>query len=1154
MPKLKKEQQEIINHNDGSILVTASAGSGKTFVMIERLIRLVTERKAKITEILATTFTESSADDMKQKLREALYKKIESGEDDGYLSEQLMGVYSADISTLHSFCSKIIRTYFFALNLSPDYQIADESKANILKEQALSKTFREFYKQKESWFYDLTDKLSTSRSDRSLRECILEVHSYTGNLVSREEYFDSVLQLFTKEVFDNYFNEVEKNVKDLYAEHLRKALELQNIISKENDPRFQVFIDTLVADLTYLSNNDLYGLKRFIGYKLDMPRNKCCDTIKDVKPDLYAVRDWLVEIIKKNYQALTDYENDLEMFLKSKEIVNGLITITKSFTEIYNGLKLEENLLDFNDLEHYTLQILKDEGVKKDVKNKYKYIFVDEYQDINDVQEAIINSISSDNVFMVGDAKQSIYGFRGCRPEIFIDKIANAEKNNLKVQSLNYNFRCAKNVVDMVNEIFSYSMTEKVYGENYSQKSKLILGGVYPEDKQGKAFIHVLNDKEEKQAKKTKEDGEKEENKGEKPRIYNILEEINKDFSKEEKAICPLIEDIIRGELGKTYYDFKASDAEEKDKIIKFSDIVILTRGMKDENIKSIVSGLISSGIPISSNVEQNICDYPEIQVFINLLRLIDCFKQDVPLLVCLKSPIGNLTEEELAQMVIFYNDCVERETAKEKEQGVVEDDPKNSKIINNGFYGIYQLCRDSIGGGLQRKLVKFDEKIKSLRFLADFVGAKGVIKNVVNEFGFINYLLCEINGKSKLNRLHRFIDLCEENGKSLGISEMLYKIDHSEKAFLISDQVEENCVRVMTIHSSKGLEFPVVICCGLNKKFNSSDDYANVIIDRDLGIIPKNYNSATRTITESISRLLYKQTAEKRRVKEELRLFYVALTRAKYSLHLVYNENDKENDEEFSGAKRFIDYIPSSIPRIPYKPNDDKKSNEEKQTKKVLIGKGDEILINEMRENFEKVYPCMADTLLPLKSHVTALLTEKEQEPLEFSVESLTVKSDAETGTNAHLILQNLDFSRKDQLEKQVSEMVSNGILTQEQVNKVELNRLQNTLKNEIFEWGETVEIYKEKGFIVNVPAKEVFETESNLSVLIQGIIDLLVIDNGVALIIDYKYSKLTKESLKIKYKKQLDLYAYAVEKVLKIPVKQKVLVNILSGEVVKI
>ncbi|MBO5714246.1 MAG: UvrD-helicase domain-containing protein, partial [Clostridia bacterium] len=542
MPELRKEQLDIINHQSGDILVSASAGSGKTFVMIKRLIRLITEGHARVDQILAVTFTEAAATEMKERLKTALIEKIEQGRVD--LAEQLNDVSSADISTLHSFCSRLIRKYFYVCELSPDFKIADATESQILKDKAVAMLMRSRYTENSLEFNEFLTKFIKKRSDKTLRETIQTLYEYANVEANPQKVYELHRKFYTVDGYNKLCGDYKAIIDKQLNKYKVEVTKIHTAFKNFGLTKSAEFCVCLLDDLNKAINTDVYGLKAFENYSQRLSfESKLQGEPLELKEKATLIRDQLKKLFAGFCKGITTKEQDQSRLSDVLSTTEYLVGMVKEYGEIYSKLKAEENLLDFNDLEHYAYKVLQEDGVKKDVREHYKYVFVDEYQDTNGVQEEIINAVSNDNLFMVGDVKQSIYGFRGCNPDIFSGKMKNMQLSGKKTTQLNCNFRSADNVLDKVNEIFSYCMKEDNFGEDYSLNSTLKSGGFYGENHQGRATVHLLTKPQNKPSIK------------ETPRVYDILTEIKNSQFKTAKTVSSMITEIIREELGKTYYD-----------------------------------------------------------------------------------------------------------------------------------------------------------------------------------------------------------------------------------------------------------------------------------------------------------------------------------------------------------------------------------------------------------------------------------------------------------------------------------------------------------------------------------------------------------------------------------------------------------------------
>ena len=1122
MPKLKEEQAQAVFHDKGNILISASAGSGKTFVMIERLIRLIVEGKAGVKEILAVTFTEMAAREMKEKLKTALTKKIYERGGDKRLVRELQELPTANISTMHAFCAYLARTYFYATGIAPDFKILDETESSALKLECINKVFRRLYESKEEWFYNLLSRHLDNRSDGEFKNLIIKMSDRGRENADPLIYYKQAQSVYTESGFNNVLAEYKKSLDVKLSRLLERLCDAQKTFT-DLDPEIYnekviKFIDSLAEDIeTVLNSTDVYIVKRFEEYKLELPRGvKFKDYLNKVYQSVKDIREEFKEIVKQAGNGLTDRDSDYKLIADQREHVLSLFKIVNSYEELYAQAKKEENALDFSDLEHSALTILNDEEIRKEVQNKYKYIFIDEYQDTNGAQEEIISRISSDNLFMVGDAKQSIYGFRGCRPEIFLSKLENMTKNGEKTVLLNHNFRSSHKIIELVNKVFSFSMNRDYFGMSYSETSMLKSGGVYGEDKEGRVELHLIKTP----AKQSRE--------YEKPRVYDILEELDKPRSEKLLPTPTLIANVIEKELGKDFYDPKL----EQMRPVTYGDICILTRNRDSKYVRDIVKTLVGYSIPVVSVVKENVCDHPEIRQLVDALKLIDCFNQDVPLAGALKSPIGNFTDEDLAKIVIRFND----------------------DKLKGSFYNAFTHYIEQVDDELAKRLKEFKDYFTKIRTIADFTGAYGALKRITLDKNIEQTFFSQQFGRLKVKRLNRLLSASMVDGRPLSVKELLDKIERFPQSFGLSDGAEENSVKVMTMHASKGLEFPVVIVCGLEKYTSTKGEREEVMFDQDLGFAVKSYDDAEKRFRETPLRMVLRSRMRDARLKEELRLFYVALTRASYSLHLMFSGTKDTRSEVFSGAKRFLDYLPNSIELTEHEIEELEPMANVVGVKKVLIGKADNEKKEKINDNLKYFYPFMEDTTLPLKNSVTkATHALTEDTPLThvlFDGDG----PDKEKGNVAHKILELLDFSKKQEFYAQVQDMISDGKLVKEQVGKIDLSRLEKAINSPVLQGIEEKKLYREKDFIVSLPANVVFDVNTQEEVVVQGIIDLLAVGENGAIIVDYKYSSLDALSLKARYKKQLDLYALALERATKIPTLKKVLLNLFTGDTIEV
>ncbi len=1116
MPELKKEQAQAVFHDDGNILVSASAGSGKTFVMIERLIRLIVEGKAGVKEILAVTFTEMAASEMKEKLKSALVQKIYEMGGDKRLTRELQELPTADISTLHAFSARLVRSYFYAVGVAPDFKILDEAQSGALKFECVNKAFRELYESGEEWFKRIVSRHLDRRSDDELKKAVVRMSDRGRENADQDIYLNQAKAIYTESGFNQLLLDFKLELDKKLSRLLDTLSFALRAFSAEGKDKVVEFIKLLASDVEKVKgSSDVYVACGFDDYKLDLPKGaRFTGELNEIYQQVKGVRDEFKELMKNANNGLSDRQTDFNLILAQREHILGLYKIIKRYEQLYAQAKREENGLDFSDLEHFAIQALSDEQIRQEVKNKYKYIFVDEYQDTNGAQEAIISALANDNLFMVGDAKQSIYGFRGCRPEIFLSKLEDMTRKGEKTVLLNHNFRSSNAVIELVNKVFSYSMTKEYFGMSYKDTSMLQAGGVYGEGKDGRVELHLIKTPP-RQAKEF-----------EKPRVYDILDQINKPSSGDILPTPTLIASIIEQELKRDFYDPK----EKKMRPVNYGDICVLTRNKDNKYVRDIVKTLVGYGIPVVSVVKENVCDHPEIRQLVDAVKLIDCFSQDIPLAGVLKSPVGNFTDEELAEIVVRFND----------------------DKLSGGFYNAFMHYIEVAETPLRDRLLSFYEYFKDIRTIADFAGVYGALKRVVLDKNIEQNLFAEQFGKLKVKRLNRFLSASVVDGKPLSVKEFLDRVERFPQSFGLSDGAEENSVKVMTIHASKGLEFPVVIVCGLERNANDKEEREDIMFDQDLGFALKSYDDEQKTVRETPFRMALRFRMRDNRLKEELRLFYVALTRASYSLHLTFSGSKDGRSKVFAGAKKFLDYVPSDIELTEREADELAPSIKPVGVKTVLIGQADADAVSRMKKDFAYEYPFVDDTLLPLKNSVTNATHELTEDTPPVHVLFDGDSPDAERGNIAHKVMEYFDFNSEKKVYEQAQGLVEKDILTSEQLSKIDLERIDKALSSAVINSVKGKTLYREKDFIVSVDAGLVFDTKSKEQVLLQGIIDLLAVGEQSAIIIDYKYSSLSASSLKSRYAKQLELYAYALEKATGIKTDKKILVNLFSGETI--
>lgn len=1121
------DQRKAVIAEGRNVLVSASAGSGKTFVMIERVIRLIVEGKAEVGEILAVTYTTAAAEEMKQKLVKAIIAEINAGRDAARFRKALSEVPTASISTFHSFCANLIRTYFYALDVDPSVSVADENQAGELKNKALDSLFESLYETRDEDFLYLVRIMGRSRGDDSLKETVKKLYEFASSEKSAEEFLTKAAENITEKSFYKSENELY----GIFAAYIKELIRIgENLASLAESYGYAVYVEyvgeLLVKLKTCLNAKDFRSLIKAAG--LSVP--KAPRTTSKDDEDLAAYKGKL-EYFKKKCKDVyddireaspnDDEEKDLSEYLSTARATKALCRLTIDFGKEYARLKADAAALDFADLEHFAYRLLSENpDVLSAVKQKYKYVFADEYQDVNGIQEAILSLISSDNAFMVGDVKQSIYAFRGCNPDIIAAKFERYERGEGETVSLDANFRSTDAVLAAVNKTFSPIMTKDFGGTDY-KNNPMTGSGKYPQGYGETILIEIPEAEKE----KTIKGG-----------VYDIVDDVNAPAPKAAFAEGAVVANIVKKETGGKVFDLKAKRERE----VTPKDFAVLTRNSSGFPTE-IVRHLKRSDIPVSSSVKNPVGDYPEIKLLKDLLKIIVRFADDAPLFACLKSAIGGVSEAEAAEIKRAAYAAITSDTG---------DKPAATKKPTFAdCYRWYLLSGED--ENIRNKLKNFDEYISKIRLLSGFENAGEILSRVLSETGLDLEILSQKNGEIRLSRVERFIAEAGSGENGLSVSKFLTRAESDDGDVSVGSSDGDDSVTVTSMHASKGLEYPIVILAGLGKRFNLDDTKKEILTDRYEGIALKFYDEESKRTKITLPRAAFKERARLNAIKEEMRVFYVAMTRAECKLYLVTSEPVEENDDFTSilFANKFSDFIKTKYfdKKITA---DDTEIGDGEDVREVYISKDRPALTDLIRKNLSFIYPYEEDVNLPVKRAVTSLAEDATTDDDEMTEIRLPVdKTTRERGIAYHAFLQHADSFYEDAgvlLEK----IKTGKKLTDEQLALLSEEKLRKILRAPLFEEIRGYKFYKEQPFIAQMAANEISNTNATGDVLVQGIIDLLAVKGDKAIIVDYKYSKKSISHLKETYAYQLALYKKAVEKTLKLKVEKTILFNLNTVE----
>lgn len=1194
--KWTNEQLQAINEKGNNILVAAAAGSGKTAVLVERIINKVINEKIDIDKILVVTFTNAAASEMRERILEAIYKKLEENPLNYHLQRQIILLNKASISTIHSFCLDIIRNNFYEVDASANFRIADTAENDLLKYDVLDDLFEEKYNNNDKDFLNLIEVYTDYRSDDKLKELILNIYKFIQSSPFPEKWIEEKVNQFkgdeNKDFSETIWGQVIlSTLKDKIEEAVIKLRKISSETSKFIElSKFTAVLNEDIINLEFIMSNMNLWNSTFNSINSFKWKNWPVDkkVTLELKDKAKEVRDKVKKELKSEFDKYMIYNSEeaLKYINNMYYILNSLKELVKEFSKKFSERKKEKNIIDFNDIEHLALKILlKEENgeyVESDVAKKYKEKFeeiaIDEYQDSNLVQEYILNSISkNNNIFMVGDVKQSIYKFRQARPELFLDKYEKyslkaeqKENENLKIQ-LFKNFRSRKNILDITNLVFKNIMSKKIGDIEYNENEYLNYGANYPEPEEnnfkyaGKAELHIIDLKENDEISAYKDEIEVEED--------DEQERVEDDVI-EAKFVAKKIQEIMNS-------GYKVYDRKEGYRNIKYKDIVILLRATS--TLAPIFEKeLADLDLPVFSDSSAEYLNSVEIQTIMSILKIIDNPLQDIPLVTVLRSTIGKFTDNDLIEIRLVDRNC--------------------------DFYEALLKARISAEGNLKNKIEDILSKLEKWREEQEYKTLDELIWQIYIDTGYYNYVGLLPNGALRQANLKILFEKAKqyESASFKGLFNFINFIDKLKgnngdmaSAKLIGEN--EDVIRIMSIHKSKGLEFPIVFLCAAQKSFNMKDLNENILLHQDMGFGPTFIDIENKIKFNTLAKEAIKIKSKEEIISEEERILYVALTRAKEKLIITGRRKDLSKDlakkqEELElytqdkeridnklvkKAKSYLDWImlvylfnKNNIKDImelyEHNKNDLIKEiiNKEETADNinlinVIEEEAGKLKNEEEIENISKElnwkYKYQDETTIPTKTSVTKIKELKNEnvidiedilndnKEIKLEAEANFIKqeekiSSSKKGSLVHLCLQRID-ERQDynieDLKKLVQGLVFNEIITEKEAESIDVNILYKYVKSELFEeLRQAKKIYKEQPFYINVPVKELYKDvgDTQEKILVQGIIDLFFINNKDELVlIDYKtdYVEKGKESvIKERYKVQLELYKNALEK----------------------
>ena len=1184
-----EEQQKVIELHDRNILVSAAAGSGKTAVLVERIIQMISDesKKTDIDRLLVVTFTNAAAAEMRERIGQAIDLQLAGQPENEHLQRQAALLHNAQITTIDSFCLFIIRNNFNDIGLDPGFRVADEGEIRLLKQDVLTELLEQKYTDKEQDFLSCVEYFTGGSNDKLLEEYVERLYEFSMSNPWPEEWLEERKQDYSATTVEEmevsswcrYMTEYICTILGECAERLSQA---QRLSEQPGGPWY--YGDTLEQESEMLmkvsqktSFGELYEIYESITFGR-LPGKKDDSVNEDLKGQVQKIRNEVkkqIEGIRTDCFQLSPRQI-LDRMIKASKPVEILVELVLQFKKALDQAKREANIIDFHDMEHFALEILisrKSDGTCTATPAALEYrqffheILIDEYQDSNLVQELLLSCISGEeegrfNRFMVGDVKQSIYKFRLARPELFIEKYNSYTKIDSDRQriDLHKNFRSRPEVLDSVNRIFTRIMGKNLGGVEYDEDAALRPGAEFPEYGRNDTETILI---------------------GKNPESRLSVRE------QEAVAIADKIRELIR--------DFQVTDRiTGLLRPVRYSDIVILLRTTSGwaEEFKGIFE---KKGIPAYISTGTGYFRTSEVRELLQLLHVLDNPLQDIPLYGVLKSFFGGFTEEELALI----------------------------RSSGGKQVFLYENLKSYVGEGeLRDKLDGFLVWLTELRKRASYTPIHRLIQEILTQTGYLEYVLAKPGGQQRHANVEMLLTRAAafEQTSYYGLFHFLrymeqlekYQVDYGE-----ADILDENAdvVRIMSIHKSKGLEFPICFISGLAKRFNRQDTTGKLIADVDMGIGVDYVDSVLRVQSRTLRKNAIAMKLKLDSLGEEIRILYVAMTRAREKMFLtgmvtdcdkqkeeleLHRQEDKQERLSFgvlANAGSYLDFLLPCLTDIHWVYPGESVMTEIRDSlrimdvkRQLLLSEPDNQLMTQMSEKFERTYPYGNLTDLFVKTTVSELkkaahngLSEGSMEDLRSTqaftkvmyeepeivpyIPSFIKEKEGLSGTDRgsayHKIMELLDFKHlfekweeiKDtgalclEIQRQMEDMELGGKITTVTKEAVAVTKIAQFLQTSLAERmmkaaGEDC-LYKEQPFVLGLPASRLNPSfPESETILIQGIIDVFFMEGDRIVVADYKTDRVeSAQELQNRYQVQLDYYGEALERLLGKKVQEKII-----------
>lgn len=1176
-----KEQQAAISAKGGAVLVSAAAGSGKTAVLVERVIQILTDEAnpCDADKLLVVTFTKAAAAEMKERINERISELLLIQPDNRNLQRQKIMLAHAHISTIHGFCNDLIKENFYELGISPDFRIADESEMSLLKNEAMQLVLEEFYKNASKQFFALVETFSASRDDQRLISTVLTLYDFIRSHPFPKKWFEDKLcayresQSVSKTVFARILMDYAKMAIEYglelaedslsvaqWDEKIRTSYEEPLLCDKAllNGIKNAIINENWNTISATLKSAEFCALKRLTG---------CIDNALKLKilHNRKKIKDIIGDLTRLFYQ---DEEQCLADLREIEPIISELFALVEAFVQQIDDLKREKNIVDFGDLEHLTLKLLVRQTncdferteIARNLAEQFDFVMVDEYQDTNEAQDLIFRAVSreEENLFVVGDIKQSIYGFRQAMPKIFLRRKQNCHSFNAENEEypakiiLDKNFRSREGILAATNFIFSQLMSRIVGEIEYDKEEKLALGAVYEKN----SALGVPSDEADVELKIIDMSG----------------------VPKEDMNVCEA------REIAKTIAKMIGEECKVKDKDeyrpVTYGDFCILLRSA-NKHAANFVETLKLCGIPAWADTSGSFFEAPEIATMLSLLKVIDNPIQDIPLISALLSPIFGFTADDLSEVRL------EEKTL-----------PLYFALKRHSEHG-NKLCKT------------FLDELNSYRNLASTWPSYKLIQHIYDKTGYASVVQAMEDGQVRLNNLRLLLEYARsyETSGYKGLAGFIRFIEKLERQKIeipaaSANSANSNVVKVMSIHRSKGLEFPICFLSNCSRKFNK--DFGDILLNPDLGVGIKLLDHQHLRKYTTFQRDAVKLDIDKKNMSEELRVLYVAMTRAREKLIMLTSlKNPEATLSKLSlqilnvsqilpyvveTANSFSDWLLLCALRHPsgqklrelagmsselvIKDDTEWKieivapeGDESIKTADLPILKPeepviDEDLLSKINRRLNYVYEYKELAKISPKVTVSYLVSQNNNQAVNFDFDkrpaflSGVTLTPAQKGSALHGFMQFADFKRaRKNLEQEIKCLQECGFITKEQgesLNRAQLAKfLKSTLCSRILASPNVVREYQ---FTVNISASDVVpgidEKFAREKVVLQGAIDCVFGEGDTLVVVDYKTDKANSEEFfKKHYGKQLELYANAMEKCTGKTITQRILYSFYIG-----